>query len=271
MAGSHGLAKKIFKGSPGGHVTSEKPVRRLEKLESRYRPPARMEDPAWNDGKMIGGDGNARIAMNRRFPIEVGQSDPHDRMFDIKQQYIAGKLQDPEGNIIKEGKLGQAIFDEGDKAYLARKEDQRRNLEYESFAASVFNLEDPATAALVSNILPGYYQKREAEIDKQAKLQSQLAKIRLRGYPANEEELTLVFGLRKGLINLPDGPLWDPSRWGVDTKEAALARGWFNPLRWVAGAAPYSSVDAPFSGVGVGGRGSNRGLAFPGVGRPPVS
>lgn len=245
MAGSSGVAKKIFKGHSTPGLGSKGPADRLEHIREKYRPPGRIEDPAWGGDKTLGGN-NAKINMDRRFPVKVGQSSEHDRAFDVKRQYMEGKLKDPEGESIRPGDLGQAIFDESDKSYLVEKEKQRIEAEYESFAASVFNLDDPATAALVGEkILPDFYKKREAEIEKQAELQTRLAMIRLRGYPKDAKELSLVFAVKKGLIDLPEGAIWEPSRWN-GANRPNLARGFFNPLRYTFGASAYSNVDDMF-------------------------
>jgi hypothetical protein len=171
-------------------------------------------------------------------------------MYDIKKQYIQGTLRDPEdgSNIRKDG-LGIAMFDESDKQYLANKEKQAEAIEYESFVSSLYNLDDPATAALVAEkILPDFFSKREAEIDKMAKLQAQLAKIRARGgYPMNNEEATLLFAIQKGYIKLPQGAIWDFKNW---TATSDMQRGIFNPLRYMAGTKPWGTVDAAFSGLG---------------------
>lgn len=252
MAGSVGVAKKIFKGHKTPGMGGKSAAERLDKIEYKYRPPARVEDGQWGGGKTIGGD-RAKINMERRFPIEVGQADPRDKMFDMQRQYVAGTLKDPEGKEIPKpdgsnggaGGLGVPIFDESMRGYLAEKEQQVKEAEYESFAASIFNLDDPATAALVGEkILPEFYAKREAEIEKQAELQTNLAKIRLRGYPKDAKELSLAFAIKKGLIRLPKGPVWQPSSWSATQPE--LQRGFFNPNRWIIGAAPYNDIDSIF-------------------------
>lgn len=267
MAGSSGVAKKIFKGHKTPGMNSQGPADRLEHIREKYRPPGRIEDGSWGGGQTLGGN-NAPINMDRRFPVEVGRADPHDKLFDIKRQYVQGSLLDPEGKQIKPNDLGQAIFDESDKNYLADKEKQRIEAEYESFASSVFNLDDPATAALVGEkILPDFYKKREAEIEKQAELQTRLAMIRLRGYPKDAKELSLAFAIQKGLIQLPEGSIWDPSSWAA--KKADLARGFFNPFRYTLGRAKlYNNVDSIFKP-----NGSTAGPSWarPGVGRTNMS
>lgn len=252
MAGSVGVAKKIFKGNKTPGIGGKSAAERLDKIENKYRPPARIEHDAWGGDKTIGGD-RAKMNMERRFPIEVGEPDPRDKMFDMQRQYVAGKLHDPEGKKIDgpngtnggAGGLGVPIFDESMRNYLAEKEQQVKEAEYESFAASIFNLDDPATAALVGEkILPEFYAKREAEIEKQAELQTNLAKIRLRGYPKDSKELALAFAIKKGLIKLPKGPVWRPADWSATKPE--LARGFFNPNRYIIGAAPYDDIDSIF-------------------------
>lgn len=247
----HGMADRVFHRKATHDVAPKAAgvVSDIEALEEKYRMPVRVEDSDWTGANGTIGGNRARIdanEMKRRFPVKIGHPSPHDKMFDIKRQYVEGSLRDPEGRVIPKDGMGMAIFDESDKQYLAEKELQAAEAEYKSFAASVFNMQDPATAALVSaQILPDFFAEREAEIEKQAQLQADLAKIRMRGYPKNNKELALQFAIKKGKIKLPTGPVWQPETWS-DAAVGAVQRGLFNPLRYTLGAKQYTGIDSAF-------------------------
>jgi hypothetical protein len=243
-----GLKKAIFK-----PVLSKKAqasagtVDGINHLREKYRAGTNIQLPDWTDDKPLGGD--RKRDWNRQVPVVVGKPSPHDRMFDIKQQYIAGQLRNPEdGRQIAKDSLGIALFDESDKGYLLEKEKQAQEIELVSFAESLYNLDDPATAALVAEkILPDVYSRREAEIDKQARIQAALAKIRLHGgFPRNKGEIDLLYAIQKGLIPMPQGALWDFNNWN---KNNDVQRGIFNPLRYIAGVKPFDKADAVFTGT----------------------
>lgn len=248
-----GVAAKIFKQRPSRGVSNGDNIRKVHALEEEYAPGYRMQKPAWTSNAPLGG--NRIMDFDRQVPIRAGHPNPQaDKMYDIKKKYVDGSLRDPEtGGAIGREALGKPIFDESDKQYFAEKEKQAEEIEYESFASSLFNLDDPATAALVSEkILPDFYAKREAEIDKMAKLQARLAKIRMRGgWPKDNEEMMLLYALQKGYLQAPTGAIWDFARW---RSENNLQRGIFNPLRSIVGAKPYTRADSAFDGVIAGQR-----------------
>jgi hypothetical protein len=244
-----GPARKIFKQrvSPKAQA-GEGTIDKVRSLREKYRPGINLQSGEWTGGNPIGG--NRRQNYERQVPVVVGRPDPHDQMFDIKKQYVGGQLIDPEDGVTNiAGKLGQAHFDESDKAYLLEKEKQAEEIEYKSFARSLFNLDDPATAALVAEkILPDLYKEQEAEIDKMAKIQARLAKIRMQGgWPRTADEVSLLFAIKKGYIQLPKGALWDFKNWHHADN---MQRGIFNPLRYIAGTRQYSDVDSAFTGAG---------------------
>lgn len=245
-----GPARKIFKAkiSPKAQAGPEE-VRRIRSLREKYRDGVNLQDPRVTGNNPIGGNRVSK-QWDRQVPVQVGRPSPHDEMYDIKKQYIAGRLRDPEdGSVIPTGGLGEARFDESDKAYLLEKETQAEEIEFKKFARSLFNLDDPATAALVAEkILPDLYKEQEAEIDKMAKLQARLAKIRMQGgWPRTSDEVALLFAIKKGYIKLPKGALWEFDKWA---REDNVQRGIFNPMRYILGNKVWDQVDSAFLGTG---------------------
>lgn len=83
--------------------------------------------------------------------------------------------------------------------------------------------------------MPEYFERREQQIDEVADLQKQIALLLLYG-PRSKSDLLLEYAIRNGKLNVPKGAIWDPKSWYTDaeTSMAGMARGMFNPRRYVS-------------------------------------
>lgn len=66
----------------------------------------------------------------------------------------------------------------------------------------------------------------------------QVAKQKMMGIDQwGPEEYKFAFLVKKGLIHIPGGPIWDPkTHMRGNTNEQAIQRGFFNVRRWLGGA-----------------------------------
>lgn len=225
-----------------------------QQVRTRNRPPIRQTNSAYNAVRLGGRGEQGDAPANSDFPVYMNTADAEDDMYDIRRQYIEGTLKGPDGKPLDApgvaankplGALGVPILDDKYTAYLSRKQAQAVDADFALFAANYFNMKDPATAAFVSkNILPTYSKDREAAIDAQAQLQATIAKINARGFPANLEEMRLIYHLQKGDIQLPTGAVFQPDTWSQAGTMQNIMRGMFNPKRWFLGDAggPNGSV-----------------------------
>lgn len=195
----------------------------VNSAKNRYRGMTMIHDNAW--GATAGGQERNPEDNPRQYPVTLNKPNPdRDTRLRLKQEYITehgGKF------------LGKAQLNDSDLKVVEDIEKQKQENSFESFVASYFDMNDPATAKLVEDMMPEYYEKRQESIEHQAELQKQLALIDLRG-PKSKQDLMVLYLVNTGAIPLPRGALFEPHKWGMDNKD--FTRGILNPRRYfVAG------------------------------------
>lgn len=165
------------------------------------------------------------------YPIVPFRADPYDDMWNIKKQNT------PAGGM-------QVMFTDSDAQYQARKRTEDEQARFDAWLMQKYNLNDPAQNNMLQQICPSLFQRREELIDNQQNLVTQYAKIRLRG-AKSEDDLRFQWLLDTKRIELPKGPIWDPSKWRDKQTGAANAQedakwmseryqaGYFSPLKWI--------------------------------------
>jgi hypothetical protein len=129
---------------------------------------------------------------------------------------------------------------------------------------------DPATAKLVDEIMPEYWEKRMEVIENQAELQKNLALIRLRG-PTSKKDFMVLYMLNTGQLPLPRGSVFEPEKWSYSN--ANMNRGMLNPRRYYP---PQVKLDSegkrdPIGAISAAyGQGFGQGVAAPNPNLPAI-
>ena len=117
--------------------------------------------------------------------------------------------------------------------YLLDKTSAYETAEFHKWFSRLYRMDDsnPVMKKWGMELVPELWQMKEQSIEDNARLQTQLAKIKLRGV-RSREDLMLMWAIAKGAIQVPTGPIYDPAaEVFADSK-----RGVFNP-RHLAGRA----------------------------------
>lgn len=115
--------------------------------------------------------------------------------------------------------------------YLLDKTSAYETAEFHKWFSRLYRMDDsnPVMKKWGMELVPELWQMKEQSIEDNARLQTQLAKIKLRGV-RSREDLMLMWAIAKGAIMVPTGPIYSPTaEVFADSK-----RGVFNP-RHLAG------------------------------------
>lgn len=190
-------------------------------MAQRYGGMVRTE-PQENDpfGRRRGGDGSGM--GDRDFPIQLNKAKSgRDTRLAIRNAYNRQRENGLD--------LGEMRATDADLDVYEDLERQKQRVSFEQWLSNQFDLNDPATAKLVEEMMPEYFDKRMEAIEHQAELQKNLAMVRLRG-PRNKTDFMLLYLLSTGQLNLPRGAIFEPSKWSYDSTQ--LTRGFLNPRRF---------------------------------------
>ncbi len=91
-------------------------------------------------------------------------------------------------------------------------------------------LESPAELAKLQQLFPEYYDRREETIERWGRLQTQMAKIRLRGFK-DKDDFILWMMHKRGQIKIPKEALW--AKDFESEAEKDFKRGKWNPFNQV--------------------------------------
>lgn len=178
---------------------------------------------------------------SNEFPIVPVTRDPYDDTANIKGQFATDMGKDSKWVV---------PFSEGDAQYVLRKRDAEEKAEFDAWIMQKFNITDPSQNLMLQSIAPELFQRREEVIDVNQDLVSRYAKLRLRG-PKSEDDLRFEWLLETGRMELPKGPIWDPSEWrkhqfgpnpggglsdadwDKQNNRARYVYGLFSPISWI--------------------------------------
>jgi hypothetical protein len=138
-----------------------------------------------------------------RFPSRVGHGDPRDEKMALKAQL----LQDAQYGYLPGVGVAQAT--DADFQYFKDKELAEREADFKRFFLSNIDLSDPVKQDYYQRLYPEIFSERESLAEKQIEHQAHMMKINLRG-PRNMEDWMFLYGLDRGFIQVPKGPIWDP-------------------------------------------------------------
>lgn len=139
--------------------------------------------------------------VSSRFPSRVGHGDPRDETMALKAQMLK------DGAVLPG--VGLASATDADFQYFRDKELAEREADFKRFFLSNIDLSTPEKQDYYQRLYPEIFSERESLAEKQIEHQAHLMKINLRG-PRNMEDWMFLYGLDRGFIQVPQGPIWDP-------------------------------------------------------------
>lgn len=214
-------AKALMNQRPPKRVKNDA-FEQVNDLVERHRGTTLVADKKW--GEAIGGRGGDPERDNQ-FPVRINKANrERDDRLRLKAQYAA---QRSKGEGLD---LGVPNLNDGDLRAFSDVEKQKQIINFDSWMSSYLNMSDPATAKLVDDIMPEYWEKRMEVIENQAELQKNIALIRLRG-PQSKKDFMIVYMLQTGQLPIPQGAVFNPKSWAYSDKN--FTRGMLNPRRYM--------------------------------------
>lgn len=258
-------AKALMNQRPPKRVKNDA-FEQVNDLVERHRGTTRIASKEWGDA--IGG-GRADPQRANEFPVRINKPNRgRDTRMRLKHQYAQQYGADGTGAGIN---LGRPELNDSDLQAFGDIEKQKQIVSFESWLASYLNMADPATAKLVDDIMPEYWEKRQEVIENQAELQKNLALIRLRG-PTSKKDFMVLYMLNTGQLPLPRGSIFEPDKWSYSNQN--FNRGMANPRRYYPAqvkldaegkADPIGAISRAYAN-GFGGGVSNPNVVLPTIG-----
>lgn len=168
------------------------------------------------------------------FPYVPFARDDYDDVANIKRQFVQG------------GAEAVVTLDKDDANYALRQRAQVENADFDRWVMQKYDLTDPAQNFMFQQIAPEQFQRRLDLIEAQQTLVSKYARMRLMG-AKSLEDLKFEWLVETGRIELPKGPIWNPSAWmseqlgyggnNLNERRGANLRrfqaGLFNPINYL--------------------------------------
>lgn len=158
---------------------------------------------------------------NRKFPVQLVPIDDRDEKYAVKTELLS-KIPG-----------ARVEIDDGDVEYVRDKVRAEQQGQFMHYLLNRYNWNDGHTYDKMAKLFPEIIEAQKSEIDKKAEIQKKLAYIALQnGQPMTKDEFLLMHMLEAGMIEIPKGPLWDPTRDADQSYTAGMARGLLNPMRY---------------------------------------
>lgn len=141
-------------------------------------------------GRTFDADDANAVSQPRRFTTGTEQ---WDREQALKQRIAS----DNKGNT----PFGQLTFQDRDARALLKKQEARQQMAFDGWFGKSYHQKDLPARRLAQELNPDFYQEREDEIVRKAKMALRLELMDLYG-PRDEEDLMLLYGLQTGLVRL---------------------------------------------------------------------
>jgi hypothetical protein len=189
-------------------------VKELEDFEAKFDLGQKLPPPpAEVGGRPVG------IGAAAQFPAQYLYPDERDKVYAMRRALNVGA-----------GRPDPITDDE--IRYILDKTSGYETATFHEWFSRLYQMDDsnPVMKKWGMDLMPELWQMKEEAIDRNAQLQAQLAKIKLRGI-RDRADLDLMYGIDKGAVIVPRGPIWDPK--DIDTLPNAR-RGVFNPRLWAA-------------------------------------
>jgi hypothetical protein len=179
-----------------------------------------------------------------RFPNEIEKGRPEDERYALK------------GKLLQQGGgagpyipgVGLAMATDSDFEYFRNKALDAQEADWKAWFLQQMDLSTPEKQAYWQANFPDVFQERQKLLEKQVKIQFDLARIRMLG-PKNKEDYQLLWAIQRGFIKVPQGPLFDPTK----LQQQEFHEGLLNIKKLFArsGTGRYGAYD-PSTGVSAG-------------------
>lgn len=201
-------------------------IKEVEDYEAKFDLGQRLPDAE------VQGPGEAGIGAASQFPARYLYPDERDKKYAMRRELN-----------VNAGRPDPITDDEID--YLLDKTSAYETAEFHKWFQRLYKMDDsnPVMKKWGMELVPELWQMKEQSIEDNARLQTQLAKIKLRGV-RSREDLMLMWAIAKGAIEVPDGPIYAPNA----RPFANPSRGVFNP-RHRAGETGAYFTDRPGASV----------------------
>lgn len=211
-------ATRLPPDGPALQAKAHKTQNRVNKY--RTQPPVTLQNVTDESGNQVGNN----------FPGQFIPADSYDDTFERKKRLI-------EKNPFSDNAPTQFVAEvtPEDLAYMKRKDEVQDMYNYESWKQSLWDHADPSSVYIAreKGLTKFADQKALEEIDRQCELQKQVARMRILG-PAGwtDKDLPIAYQIKRGEIQLADGPLWDPKSYKFGNPSYKnKQRGFFNPIK----------------------------------------
>jgi hypothetical protein len=203
---------------------------------SRKSIPANPKEKILREASSLTDDiDNKRFSLSDAGNLQTGQGRGQDRN-EFPAQYFPDMHKEDrriqlKADLAAAGRpLGDISVQPEDIDYLMKKEEVKELANFDNWFSHLFNTDDINTRRLAIEIYPDYYEKRKAEIYRQADIQIKLALIKLYGIKTLDD-IKLLFAMQTGEVKLRNVPLYNLDEADDEDIEKTFKKGLFNPAK----------------------------------------
>lgn len=142
-----------------------------------------------------------------RFPNVIEQGDPRDEKYALRGKLLSNT--GAAGPYIPG--VGLMMADQSDVEYFHKKALDVQEADFKAWFLAQMDLSTPEKQAYWQSKFPDVFQEKQRLMEKQLDIQLKLAKMRIFG-PQNKDDYMLLWGIQRGYIKVPDGPLFEPTK-----------------------------------------------------------
>jgi len=170
-----------------------------------------------------------------QFPSVIEQGDPRDRSYALRKQMMGN------GDFVPG--MGKVMATSSDFEYVRKKADDVTEADFKAWFLAQMDLSTPEKQAYWQSRFGDVFAEKKMLLEKQLDLHKQLAMIRMMG-AQSKEDYYLLWAIKRGYINIPKGPIFEPSK----LEKTEFHRGLFNIKKLL----PMDGFASKSDGVGAG-------------------
>lgn len=172
-----------------------------------------------------------------KFPSLIEKGDPRDRDYALRRELINARGEIPG--------LGKMMADHSDIEYARKKADDATEADFKAWFLAQMDLSTPEKQAYWQSKFGNVFEEKKKLLMSQLELQKQLAMIRLLG-AQTIEDYYLLYCIKRGYIEVPKGPIFEPS----SIPQIPFHRGLFNVKKLFPRDGQASAIDFGSGRVG---------------------